>query len=63
MGREAMQVFQEEGRRNYPETEGEKQFVLACVGAQSVSHAQRFVTLWTVACQVPLSRGFPRQEH
>ena len=21
------------------------------------------VTLWTVACQVPLSVGFPRQEH
>ena len=22
-----------------------------------------FATLWTVACQAPLSKGFPRQEH
>ena len=22
-----------------------------------------FVTLWVVTCQVPLSMGFPRQEH
>ena len=22
-----------------------------------------FVTLWTVACQAPLSMGFPRQEY
>ena len=27
-----------------------------------LSHAQLFATLWTVAQQVPLSMGFPRQE-
>ena len=26
------------------------------------SHVQLFATLWTVAHQVPLSMGFPRQE-
>ena len=28
-----------------------------------LSHAQLFVTLWTVACQVPLSTEFSRQEY
>ena len=27
------------------------------------SRVRLFVTLWTVALQAPLSRGFPRQEH
>ena len=27
------------------------------------NHAQLFVTLWTIACQAPLSMGFPRQEY
>ena len=27
------------------------------------SHVQLFATLWTVACQAPLSVGFSRQEH
>ena len=27
------------------------------------NHAQLFATLWTVACQAPLSMGFPRQEY
>ena len=27
------------------------------------SHIQLFATLWTVACQVPLSVGFSRQEY
>ena len=27
------------------------------------SHVQLFVTAWTIACQVPLSMGFPRQEY
>ena len=27
------------------------------------SHVQLFATLWTVACQAPLSMGFFRQEH
>ena len=31
----------------------------ACV----LSHVQLFVTPWTVACQVPLSMGFSRQEY
>ena len=29
---------------------------------QPLSHVWLFVTPWTVACQAPLSRGFPRQE-
>ena len=28
-----------------------------------LSHVQLFVTLWTVACQAPLSMGFFRQEY
>ena len=27
------------------------------------SHVRLFETLWTVACQAPLSMGFPRQEY
>ena len=27
------------------------------------SHVQLFVTSWTVACQAPLSMGFPRQKY
>ena len=34
-----------------------------CVCAQSLSHVQLLVTPWTVACQSPLSMGFPRQEY
>ena len=29
----------------------------------SFSHVSLFVTLWTVACQAPLSMGFSRQEY
>ena len=28
-----------------------------------VSRVPLFATLWTVACQAPLSMGFPRQEY
>ena len=31
--------------------------------AQSLSCVQLFETSWTVACQAPLSMGFPRQEY
>ena len=27
------------------------------------SHVQLFMTLWTIACQAPLSMGFSRQEY
>ena len=27
------------------------------------SHVRLFAALWTVACQAPLSMGFPRQEY
>ena len=40
--------------------------VLGCTGllcAQSLSRVRLFVTPWTVACQAPLSMGFPRQEY
>ena len=30
---------------------------------QSLACVQLFVTLWTVACQAPLSMAFPRQEY
>ena len=28
-----------------------------------MSHVRLFATLWIVACQAPLSMGFPRQEY
>ena len=31
--------------------------------AQSLSHVQLFVTLWTTACQAPVSLEFSRQEY
>ena len=34
-----------------------------CVHAQPFSHAQLFATLWTVAHEVLLSMGFPRQDY
>ena len=37
--------------------------VWPCVRAQSFSLVQLFVTPWTIACQAPLSLGFPRQEY
>ena len=33
------------------------------VHAQSLSFVWLFVTLWTIACQAPLSMGFPKQEY
>ena len=36
---------------------------LLCVHAKSLSHVWLSATLWTVACQAPLSLGFPRQEY
>ena len=33
------------------------------VHAKSLSCVQLFATLWTVACQAPLSMGFSRQKH
>ena len=38
-------------------------YVCVCVHAQSFSHFQLFATPWTVACQVPLSIRFPKQEY
>ena len=37
-------------------------FLCICV-LSCFSHVQLFVTLWTVACQAPLSMGFSRQEY
>ena len=34
-----------------------------CVHAQSLSRVRLFATVWTVACQAPLSMGFSRQEY
>ena len=36
---------------------------LCLLGCSVLSYVQLFVTPWTVACQVPLSMGFPRQEY
>ena len=33
------------------------------VSAHSFSHVQLFATSWTVACQVPLSMGFPMERY
>ena len=33
------------------------------LSAQLLRHVRFFVTLWTVACQAPLSMGFSRQEY
>ena len=38
-------------------------FAHVCVCVCVLSRVWCFVTLWTVACQVPLSLGFPRQEY
>ena len=38
-------------------------YVSWCLFAQSFIHVQLFTTPWTVACQAPLSLGFPRQEY
>ena len=35
----------------------------SCCCCCVVSHVWLFVTPWTVACQAPLSMGFPRQEY
>ena len=46
-----------------PELEG-KSYILglhARKSAQLLSRIRFFVTLWTVACQAPLSMGFSRQ--
>ena len=38
-------------------------YSLYCVCVQSLSCVQLFMTLWTIARQVSLSRGFSRQEY
>ena len=38
--------------------------VCACAHVLSYfSHVRLFATLWTIACQAPLSKGFSRQEY
>ena len=34
-----------------------------CAGMYMFSHVQLFATPWTVACQAPLSLGFPRHKY
>ena len=41
----------------------QKATLLLRARAQSLSRVQLSVTSWTVACQAPLSMGFPRQEY
>ena len=36
--------------------------ICACM-LSHFSHVQPFATLWTTACQAPLSKGFSRQEY
>ena len=33
------------------------------IHVQLLNHVRLFTTLWSVACQAPLSMGFPRQEY
>ena len=40
-----------------------KQAIRRYTCASQVSRVELFVTLWTVACQAPLSMGFSRQEY
>ena len=40
-----------------------KQILCVCGYVCVLSHIQLFATPWTVACQAPLSMGFPGQEH
>ena len=37
--------------------------VCVCVSVCTLNRVQLFATLWTVACQAPLSMEFPRQEY
>ena len=37
--------------------------VCVCVCVSYFSHVWLIATLWTIACQAPLSMGFPRQEY
>ena len=34
-----------------------------CMHTKSLQSCLRLVTLWTIACQAPLSMGFSRQEY
>ena len=36
---------------------------MCCAVLSHFSRVQNFVTLWTIACQAPLSVGFSRQEY
>ena len=40
-----------------------KIIIIIVVVVESISCVRFFVTPWTVACQAPLSMGFPRQEY
>ena len=40
-----------------------KALIVAVCCAKSFSRVQLFTTLWTVACQAPLTMGFSRQEY
>ena len=37
--------------------------MVAVVGVQLLNCVRFFANPWTVACQAPLSMGFPRQEY
>ena len=44
-------------------TAGSIVIFILCVSAQLLSFVLLFATSWTVACQVPLSMGFPKREY
>ena len=52
----------EEGNHSEPNeiNNVRKEFVINIVRVQSLSHVRIFAAPWTVACQAPLSMGFPR---
>ena len=53
--------------KNWLKTDSELNFLIDTIHRTEqlslFSHVQLFVTLWTVACQAPLSMGFSRQEY
>ena len=53
----------EELKNKHTETSNRVMEIKSTLKVKLLSHVQLFATPWTVACQAPLSLGFPRQEY
>ena len=53
--------FRKEMDKGFKEEKRETKGIISLI--QSLSRVQLFVIPWTAACQVPLSKGFSRQEY